>query len=77
VVVAGKTSEADADGRITLQLAPGPVEITVVKDGFKRVTVSATAVARPQVVPILLEPQAAHEAPLDGRVINGGIRLIF
>jgi outer membrane receptor for ferrienterochelin and colicins len=62
VVVAGKTSETDADGRITLQLAPGPVEITVVKDGFKPVTVSATAVAgRPQVVPILLEPQAAHE----------------
>jgi outer membrane receptor for ferrienterochelin and colicins len=62
VTVGGNTTETDAEGRTTLHIAPGPVEITVVKEGFNPVTVSATAAAGPpQVIPIVLERQAAIE----------------
>lgn len=41
---------------------PGPVEVTVVKEGYNPVTVSATATAGPpQEIPIALERQTAIE----------------
>jgi len=46
VIVSGKTAETDAEGRTTLRVAPGPVEITVV-EGFHPVTVTATTSQRP------------------------------
>jgi len=62
VVVRGNTSETDADGRTILHVQPGPLEITVVKEGFNPVTVSATvAIGPPQVIPIVLERQTAIE----------------
>ena len=62
VVVSGKTAQTDANGRLTLQVAPGPIEITVVKEGFNPVTVTATAVAgQSQAIPIPLERQTAIE----------------
>src|SRR3954470_15622877 len=60
VVAGGTTGETDAEGRTTLHVAPGPVEITVVKEGFNPVTVSANAtLGPPQVIPIALERQPA------------------
>ena len=62
IVVRGNTTEADAEGRAILQVPPGPVEITVVKEGFNPVTVSATAsIGQPQIIPIALERQTAIE----------------
>src|SRR4029079_14702592 len=62
VVVRGLTFETDADGRTTLHVGPGAVDITVAKEGFNPVTVSATAApGPPQVIPILLERQIAIE----------------
>jgi len=62
VIVGGTTTETDAEGRTTLHVAPGPVEITVVKEGFNPVTVSATAALGPrQVIPVVLERQTAIE----------------
>jgi iron complex outermembrane receptor protein len=62
VVVHGLTFETDAEGRTTLHVGPGAVDITVVKEGFNPVTVSATAApGPPQVIPILLERQIAIE----------------
>ena len=62
VIVGGRTIETDAEGRTTLHVRPGPVEITVVKEGFNPVTVSATAaLGPPQVIPIELERQTAIE----------------
>src|SRR4051794_24821088 len=45
VIVGGKTAQTDANGRLTLQVAPGPIEITIVKEGFNPVTVTTTAIA--------------------------------
>jgi iron complex outermembrane receptor protein len=60
--VGGNTTLTDAEGRTTLHVAPGPVDITVVKEGFNPVTVSATAtLGPPQVIPIVLERQTAIE----------------
>src|SRR5262245_26831704 len=62
VVVGGKTSETNAEGRVTLQIAPGPLEITVVKEGFNPVTVTATAApGPPQEITVELEPQTEFE----------------
>jgi outer membrane receptor for ferrienterochelin and colicins len=62
VVAGGTTTETNADGRTTLRVGPGPVEITVIKEGFNPVTVSATAtLGPPQVIPIVLERQTAIE----------------
>ena len=59
---AARPRETDANGRLTLQVAPGPIEITVVKEGFNPVTVTATAIAgQSQVIPIPLERQTAIE----------------
>src|SRR4051812_8130761 len=62
VIVGGKTVQTDANGRVTLQVAPGPIEITIVKEGFNPVTVTATAIAgQSQTIPIPLERQTAIE----------------
>ena len=62
VVINGTTSETKADGRVTLQVAPGEVQITVIKEGFNPVTVTATAVpGPPQVIAVTLERQGAIE----------------
>jgi iron complex outermembrane receptor protein len=61
-MVSGRAVQTDANGRSTLKVAPGPIEITVVKEGFNPVTVTATAVAgQSQAIPIPLEPQTAVE----------------
>src|SRR5262249_51106623 len=62
VIVAGNTTHTNAEGRTTLRLAPGPVDITIVKEGFNPVTITATAVlGRSQEIPITLERQSAIE----------------
>ena len=62
VIVGKTTTETDVEGRTTLYVAPGPVDITVVKEGFNPVTVSATAaLGPPQLIPIVLERQTAIE----------------
>src|SRR5436190_6886422 len=62
VIVNGITTETDAEGRTTLHVVPGPVDITVVKEGFNPVTISATAMlGRSQVIPVTLERQTAIE----------------
>jgi outer membrane receptor for ferrienterochelin and colicins len=62
VIMGGRTTETDADGWTTLRVAPGPVEITIIKEGFNPVTVAATAtLGAPQVIPIVLERQTAIE----------------
>jgi outer membrane receptor for ferrienterochelin and colicins len=62
VVISGNTAETNAEGRVTLQVATGEVQITVVKEGFNPVTVTATAVlGPPQVIPVTLERQGAIE----------------
>ena len=62
VIVGADTTETDAEGRATLQPAPGPIEITVVKEGFNPVTVTATAsTGQTQTIPIALERQTTIE----------------
>jgi len=62
IIVRGNTTETDADGRTTLHVPPGPLEITVVKEGFNPVTVSATAaMGPPQTISVVLERQSAIE----------------
>lgn len=62
VIVSGNTTQTDAEGRTTLRVAPGPVDITVVKAGFNPVTITATAaLGQSQVIPITLERQTAIE----------------
>jgi outer membrane receptor for ferrienterochelin and colicins len=62
VIVGGKRLQTDADGRLHLQVAPGPIEITVVKERFNPVTVTATAIAgQSQSISIVLERQTAIE----------------
>ncbi len=62
VVVNGRTVLTGADGRVTLDLAAGRVEITVIKDGFNPQTVVATVVAgREQTVDVALDKQTPIE----------------
>ena len=62
VIVRGETTETDASGRATIHVAPGTVDITVIKEGFNPVTLTATAVlGQPHVIPVTLERQAAIE----------------
>lgn len=62
VVVASRTVETGSDGRVALPLPPGPVDITVIKEGFNPVTVTVTVVAGTrQVVPVMLEAQSTIE----------------
>ena len=76
IIIAGRTVETDAAGRITLQLAPGPIDITVVKEGFNPVTVTVTAVAgTPQTVPVMLEPQSTIEEHVTVSATRTGKRI--
>ena len=75
VVVSGRTSETNADGRVALQVAPGEVQITVIKEGFNPVTITVTATAAPQVVPVTLEPQETLEAHVTVSATRTGKRL--
>jgi len=60
--VSGITTQTDAEGRTTLRVVTGPVDITVVKEGFNPVTISATAtLGQSQVIPVTLERQTAIE----------------
>jgi outer membrane receptor for ferrienterochelin and colicins len=62
VVVDGHTSETNAEGFVTLQVAPGEVQITIIKEGFNPVTLSATAVPGPaQIISVALERQSVLE----------------
>ena len=62
VVVDGKTAATAADGRVTLETAPGPVDITVVKEGFNPVTVTVTATpGQAQVIQVALDRQTRIE----------------
>src|SRR4051794_3888648 len=62
VIVSGITTQTDAEGRTTLRVVTGPVDITVVKEGFNPVTISATAtLGQSQVIPVTLERQTAIE----------------
>jgi outer membrane receptor for ferrienterochelin and colicins len=56
VVAAGKTYVTDQRGEARLQLDPGTVELTVVKEGFAPVTTTLTVAAgQPQLVTIEIE----------------------
>ena len=62
VVAAGRTVETGPDGRVTIQVPAGDVEVTVIKAGFAPVTLSVTASAgAPRIVPVRLEAQEAIE----------------
>jgi outer membrane receptor for ferrienterochelin and colicins len=76
IVVGGRTAETDADGQITLRVAAGPLDITVIKVGYNPVTVRATAVpGPPQVIPITLERQTAIEEHVTVSATRTGKRL--
>ncbi|HXT31126.1 MAG TPA: hypothetical protein VN716_17640, partial [Vicinamibacterales bacterium] len=75
VVVGGRTSETNADGRVALQVPAGEVQITVIKEGFNPVTITVTATAAPQVVPVTLEPQETLEAHVTVSATRTGKRL--
>jgi len=56
IVVAGKTYVTDRRGDVRIDVSPGPVELSVVKEGFAPVTTTITAVAgQQQAVTIELE----------------------
>jgi len=62
VVVSGETFRTLGDGGVKVDVNPGSVEITVIKEGFNPMTVTATAIpGRVQVIEVALEPQAAIE----------------
>jgi outer membrane receptor for ferrienterochelin and colicins len=62
VIVSGNTTQTDAEGRMTLRVAPGPIDITIVMEGFNPVTITATAViGQSQVIPVTLERQTPIE----------------
>lgn len=62
VVVSGQTHTTNADGIVSISVAPGPVEVTIAKEGFAPVT--TTILVQPgQVQPLLvdLQPQPTVE----------------
>ncbi len=62
VVVSGTTSQTASDGRAVLHVPAGRVEITVFKEGFNPVTVTATATAGgEQLLAVELEAQTKIE----------------
>ena len=75
VVAAGRTSETNAEGRVTLQVPAGEVQITVIKERFAPVTITVTATATPQVVPVTLEPQETLEDHVTVSATRTGKRL--
>jgi iron complex outermembrane receptor protein len=76
VIAGGKTVETDADGHVTLPVAGGAVEITVVKAGFEPTTVSVTVVAgQRRSVAVMLEPQTAVEEHVTVSATRTGKRI--
>jgi iron complex outermembrane receptor protein len=62
IVISDSTTETDDAGRVTLQVVPGDVQITVIKTGFGPTTVTATvAPGEVRVVAISLERQLVVE----------------
>ena len=62
VVVNGRAAETLIDGRVSLQVPTGPVDITVIKEGFNPVTVTATFTpGQEQVITVALDRQATIE----------------
>lgn len=57
IVVNGQTYVTDPNGEVRISVAPGSIDLTVVKEGFAPVTTSI-AVAAGQVQPVLIELQA-------------------
>src|SRR6266850_6306375 len=62
VVVQGKTLRTAGDGRVKVDVLPGAIEITVIKEGFNPVTIAATATPGPvQTIDVVLERQSVIE----------------
>ena len=62
IVANGTTVRTGSDGRAIVNVMAGPVEITVIREGFTPQTVAMTATAGGmQIVSVALEPQAAIE----------------
>jgi iron complex outermembrane receptor protein len=62
VVVQGRTFRTAGDGRVTVEVTPGSIEITVIKEGFNPVTVAATATpGQQQTIDVVLERQTLIE----------------
>lgn len=57
IVVNGQTYVTDPNGEVRIPVAPGSIDLTVVKEGFAPITTSI-AVAAGQVQPVLIELQA-------------------
>ena len=76
VVAAGRTVETGPDGRATIQVPAGDVEVTVIKAGFAPVTLSVTAsVDAPRIVPVRLEAQEAIEEHVTVSATRTGTRI--
>ena len=76
IVAAGKTVETGTDGRVTIHVPPGTVDITVIKAGFNPVTITVTAAAgAPQIVPVRLEAQDAVEEHVTVSATRTGKRI--
>src|ERR1700680_2335157 len=54
VVISGQTYRTDTQGTVSIEVAPGPMDITVVKEGFAPLTTSITVQAN-QVQPVLVD----------------------
>jgi outer membrane receptor for ferrienterochelin and colicins len=62
VVANGETRQTGTDGRVSLRVPVGIVQMTVVKEGFNPESVRVTASGDPtQTVPVALEPQSTME----------------
>src|SRR6266536_5537741 len=62
VVVQGKTLRTADDGRVKVDVMPGSIEITVIKEGFNPVTIAATATPGPvQTIDVVLDRQSVIE----------------
>jgi outer membrane receptor for ferrienterochelin and colicins len=62
IVANGTTVRTGSDGRAIVNVMAGPVEITVIREGFTPQTVAMTATADgTQIVSVALEPQTAIE----------------
>jgi iron complex outermembrane receptor protein len=76
VVIRGVTHMTNAAGIVTVPVANGPVEITVIKDGFLPRTTTAEAIAgRTQVVTIELQAKPAVEDVVTVSATRTGARL--
>ena len=76
VLVNGTTYKTDADGAASASVAPGAVDITVVKDGFAPLTTSVTVTAgQTQVVLVDLQGRPAIEEEIIVSATRTGRRL--